>query len=313
MRLFIVCVVILIAFSASAVNKQQNQPQEQHSVNQSPPNSPVTVIVNQPSSPTQKEVSQAKTHTQYEWFWPPIWSNWGLVIVAVIAARAALKTLGAIDAQVVEMRKTGEQTDKLIKENIAHSMSMEHFVKEATRLASAMEAVVKEIAISAKASTESVATLKDRTARQMRAYLTVTIGGAVYQERAKNLKFEGKPNLINTGHTPAHKVVHRCKAAILPVPLPTDFAFPLPDQDAGTYVVGPQQTAVLNAIVDDFCDDAEVQDIKIAKGRGLYTWGIINYEDVFGEAHVTRFCQMLIWLPDEKIWGYYIPGRNDAT
>lgn len=105
----------------------------------------------------------------------------------------------------------------------AQSKSMEQSVSEAARLASAMEVVAKEMAVSSKAAVESVVALRERTAQQMRAYLTVNIGAAIYQERAKNWKFEGKPLLINTGHTPAKKVSFKASAAILKAPLPDDF------------------------------------------------------------------------------------------
>jgi hypothetical protein len=269
---------------------------------------PVTVVVNQPRAQPQKEAAQDNMQN-----WPPIWSNWALVLVAAVTAWFALRTLNAIRDQVIEMRKTGEQTEKLIQENMAQSTSLELSVKESARLASAMEIVAKEIAISAKAATHSVAALKERTAKQMRAYLTVIIGGGVYQERDKNYRFEGKPIVINTGHTPARNVRHRCKAQVLPIPLPSDFAFPLPEKEFGGTMMGPQQNNILGAIVDDFCDDAEVNDIKSANGKGLYVWGTITYEDIFGERQRTEFCQVIRWTPDNKIWGYFIPGHSDAT
>ena len=78
-------------------------------------------------------------------------------------------------------------------------------------------------------------------------------------------------------------------------------------------MLGAQQTATLTAIVDDFCDDREVEYIKVGQQRGLYVWGIVSYEDVFGETHRTRYCQALTWMPDGKVYGYHIPGHHDAT
>src|ERR1700756_3699451 len=72
---------------------------------------------------------QNSANEQSKW-WPPpppwdiYWPTWVLVIITELAVRAAIKTLGSINAQVDEMRKTGEQTDKLIAENIAQSKSM---------------------------------------------------------------------------------------------------------------------------------------------------------------------------------------------
>ncbi len=244
--------------------------------------------------------------------WDIYWPTLVLVVITGLAVRAAIKTLGSINAQVEEMRKTGEQTDKLIAENIAQSTAMQKSVAEAARLASAMEVVSKEIVVSSKAATESVIALKERTAKQMRAYLCVNIGGGDYQDRTKNFKFASRPILLNAGHTPAHKVSYKANAAILPVPLPEDFAFPLPDESIGAALLGAQQNATLGAIVDDFCDDKEVEDIKIGKGKVLYIWGIVNYEDVFGESHFTKFCQSTLFAPDGKVFGFFIPRHNEA-
>jgi len=116
----------------------------------------------------------------------------------------------------------------------------------------------------------------------MRAYLTVIIGGGLYQERNKNLKFEGRPILINTGQTPARKVGYRASAAILPVELPEDFSFPLPAKSAGASVIGPQQSNIMFAVVESFVPDQDVEVIKSGKdNRALYVWGVVTYEDFF--------------------------------
>ncbi len=210
------------------------------------------------------------------------------------------------------MEEVAAHIETSISTAAQQSESMKESVKEAARLASAMEVVSKEIAVSAKAATESVAALKERTAKQMRAYLCVNIGGGEYQDRAKNFKFASRPMLINAGHTPAHKVSYKAKAAILPVPLPEGFAFPLTDESIGAALLGAQQSATLGGIVDDFCDDKEVEDIKIGKGKALYIWGIVNYEDVFGDSHFTKFCQSTLFAPGDKVYGFFIPRHNEA-
>jgi hypothetical protein len=243
--------------------------------------------------------------------WPPFsdifWPSWALVIVTALAVRYAVKTLRAINAQVKEMQTTGQQTDKLIQEATRQS-------EEAAKLAHAMEATAKGIDASTKVGMDSVAIGTQRSAQQLRAYICVAVGGAFYQERAKNLKFIAQTLLINTGNTPAHKLGFRVKAAVLPVPLPEDFSFPLSSTTAGSMVVGPgpQQGITLTAMVDDFVPDQDVDAIKIADGRALYIWGIIEYEDVFKQQQTTRFCQLLHWIGD-RVMGTYIPRHNDAT
>jgi hypothetical protein len=199
-----------------------------------------------------------------------------LVIVAGLQARRLRETVEGMSVQ------SGD-----IKQSVA----------EAARSASAMETVAKHIEVSAKAATDSVAIGKERSAAQMRAYLTVLVGGAIYQERDKNLKFEGKPILANTGHTPAHKVSYSANAQILPVPLPTDFTFPVSSHRTGSGLLGPQQKFILNAVALDYVADDEVGNIKLGKGRALYVWGDVTYEDIFGERHFTNFCQRLLWTP----------------
>jgi hypothetical protein len=191
---------------------------------------------------------------------------------------------------------------------------MRDSIAEASRSAKAMEQVAKDIGVSAKAATESVAALN----KQMRAYLTVIIGLAVYQDREKGLKFEGKPTMMNTGLTPAKKVVYHAKADILPMILPEDFDFPLPKKATvtGGSVIGAHQSNIMSAIVDDFVPDQDVEAIKSGSGKSvLYCRGMVTYEDVFGESHETKFCQTLTWLRDEKqtIFGCYCPRHNDAT
>lgn len=185
--------------------------------------------------------------------------------------------------------------------------AMERSIAESARAATTMEQVAKHFA-------DNVETFRTRSAQQMRAYLSVLVSGAIYQERERNFKFEGKPAMLNTGHTPARKVGYKARADILPVPLPSDFAFPLPDKIInGAASLGPQQHFLMSAVVDRFCDDADVGAIKRADGRALYVWGVVIYEDAFGNKQTTKFCQILTWLPDNKIWGYFTDSHNDAT
>jgi hypothetical protein len=121
--------------------------------------------------------------------------------------------------------------------------------------------------------------------------------------------------LINTGHTPAHKVRYRAKAAIFPMPLPVGFVFPpLPIIDIGAAVLGPQQNATLSGMVDSFVPDQDVEDIKrTRKGHGLYVWGVVEYGDIFWKGHFSNFCQQLSWLPDDKVWGVLVAGHNESN
>jgi hypothetical protein len=173
----------------------------------------------------------------------------------------------------------------------------------------------KQTAIAAKATQESVIEGKDTAKRQLRAYLVVNIGGAVYQEREKNLKFEGKPLLVNTGQTPARKVRYKAQSAILPFPPSDNFVFQEVSEDIGFGILGAQQNATMGATVEEFCRDGEVEDIKKAVGHSLYVWGTVTYEDIFGITHYTKFGQQLYWVKngaDERVLGNFIPNHNDG-
>jgi len=161
--------------------------------------------------------------------------------------------------------------------------------------------------------------MKDTAKRQLRAYLTVTIGSAIYQERRSaedggDLKFESDPHLVNTGQTPARKIQFKARAEILPSPLPVGINLAEGmDEGVGYSMLGPRQNATMTAIVSGFCQDSEVEVIKRGTGaQALYVWGLITYEDVFGDAHHTRFCQRIFWDLKDNVRGHYVPGRNDA-
>jgi hypothetical protein len=77
---------------------------------------------------------------------------------------------------------------------------------------------------------------------------------------------------------------------------------------------------VMHIVMDDYCDQNDVKDIMDGtKGRALYYWGKVIYDDAFGDTHWTEFCHRIFFVPDPnnpgtfKVHGHYIPGRNKAT
>lgn len=182
------------------------------------------------------------------------------------------------------------------------SKDMERYIEEASRSANAMESI-SEVILNGNV---------DIT----RAYLVVSIGTAIYQERRlgqADLRFEARPFIVNNGNTPAKKVISRIVADILPLPLPRDFAFPLPEAPlAKGNFVGPRQQIYSAGTVDRYVPDNEVPAIKEAVGQALYVWGLITYEDIFGTEHFTRFGHVMQWYPDGAVHGFYIDGQNDG-
>jgi hypothetical protein len=164
-------------------------------------------------------------------------------------------------------------------------------------------------------STEaSVVASKDSSQRELRAYLGVGVGGAVYQEREKGTHFGPLPKLVNTGKTPAYNVTWVAKSAVLPKELSPGHVFSELGDGSGKTVVGINQQINLHAVSVGFVPDDEVQDIKYnERDKALYTWGIVHYDDAFGNKRYTRFCHRLMWLRDSvEIYGYFVPNRNES-
>lgn len=190
--------------------------------------------------------------------------------------------------------------------------------RTAERQATEMKESLKISGLAASAMDKVAENIAATASQQMRAYCTVVISSALYQEMGKGLRFEAKPRIVNTGHTPAHKVCYKARAAILPHKLPDDFTFPLPDIFIGGAVLGPQQVFDIGAVVEGpFVLDADVEDIKHgSSGNVLHIWGIITYTDVFGESRETKFCQNIMWIGEsekEIVYGYYNARHNEAT
>jgi hypothetical protein len=220
-----------------------------------------------------------------------------------------------------------QSTHTLSKAALEQAKDMKSSVAESARAATAMEKVAEAIAISAAAATKSVGTSEEIAAQQkllgrlqMRAYLSVVIGGATYQDD-KGLFFASRPVLVNNGHTPAYKISYWARADIVPWPLPPEFAFP-PSGQATSYaaVLAPGHNFTLNARVSQYVNDTDVENVKRGTGipaKRLCIWGQVTYEDVFGETHFTNFCHGTIWLKgadgNELIYGHYAERHNDSN
>jgi hypothetical protein len=193
---------------------------------------------------------------------------------------------------------------RTVQSGTEQSAAMDRHIGETTRSANAMETIAN--------------TIEDGNQMIMRAYVIVTIGTAIFQERRvgqSDLKFEGKATVQNTGNTPARKVRMYKQAAILPFPIPPDFTYPIPQDNAEdlTYAtVGAHQSYLVSSIVPDFVPDGEVAAIKEGTKKVLCMWGLIKYEDIFGKPHTTKFAQWLTWLPNQTVFGYYVPGQNES-
>jgi hypothetical protein len=221
---------------------------------------------------------------------------------------------GGLGISTVMLWLAGEKQIEFLRESSAsQGRDMQASIAESIRAATAMEGVAQGIDLSVKATQSNIEMLRERTAMQMRAYVAVVIGSAVYQERDRQLRFEAKPVMINTGHTPAHNVRFQACSAILPIPVPDDFVYE-PSDERGGAPLNPNQTFIMSAIVPGYVEDAEIEAIKRGTGKALVVWGIVTYRDVFGENHQTRFAHTITWLRDDSnILGYFNTHHNDTN
>lgn len=212
-----------------------------------------------------------------------------------------------------------------------HAGHMADSVTQAIRAASAMEDVassmntnvekLKETVEIAKANGVISGRIADQQEKigklQTRAYLTVAYAGLVPQNNATMYRYEPRMQLSSTGLTPAYKVRYRAASDVLPYPLPADFAFPLPTSEpaGGTGLLGPRNNFTLSAPAPRMYSDVEIAEVKNGSRRRIYIWGIVEYEDAFGEERFLKFAQSIMWPADgtNNTTGFNTTHHNDAN
>jgi hypothetical protein len=183
----------------------------------------------------------------------------------------------------VELAKDAKDTGD------AQADKMERSIEAATKAAEAMQS----IACSTEANSVQLIESLSLSRKAMRARISVIINRAAYQ--AENLNFDASPQVINRGATEARDVRWKMAAAILPLPLPDDFKYPLPADYSGGAAIGSQGDGIISAIVPYRVAPNEVEKIKSLNGSGLFVWGFVVYRDIFGKRHFTTFCHLMHW------------------
>jgi hypothetical protein len=61
----------------------------------------------------EEQESNAQSSHWYDWFWPPDWATWGLVLVGIWAGKIALETLDSLKGQI---KDSTDQANRLIEE-----------------------------------------------------------------------------------------------------------------------------------------------------------------------------------------------------
>jgi hypothetical protein len=150
--------------------------------------------------------------------------------------------------------------------------------------------------------------------KQMRAYLTVEIGGALYQD--EHLRFEAKPVLTNNGLTPARKVCFRVMADILDGGNAPATPPPIEDLLVNDMGLAPRQQVTLSRVVANRIPDNEVADVMAGTTRRLHAWGRVTYDDVFGGSWETKFYFSYYFPKRDKgygVSGNFSTSHNNAT
>ncbi len=269
MRSFTFIAVLLVALAQNpAPRKVIQSPLQQPSTAQKPiagdsrgtEQSPLVVKVLPPVG------AQTEANQEVEDRWRKAANDRNLVVLTGVLAFVGFLQLLVFGYQAYKLRQTVESAGE-------QAEAMERPIEEAARSATAMENIA--------------ATIQSGNQEVMRAYLTVTVGTALHQERREgqsDLKFEGRPQLLNTGNTPARKVRIRIAAEILPIPIPEGFAFPLPDMASGSKdagIVGAHQTYILAGTVKDFVPERRSRN------------------------HQGRECKSALRLGDDNLRGHF--------
>lgn len=243
---------------------------------------PATIL--QPSSPSKNTDTQnEEKNASRPWWKDP---NWVIVIFTGVLAAAAIFQVQVYKSQ-----------SRIMREGLA----------ETKRAADAAEKA-------AEATRASVEIMDKTAAKQLRAYLYAGLATAEVQDPIKQTTFSAKIALTNAGQTPAKKLRVKALADIFQNPLPAGHDFKTPYGIGDTYELGPKQVTYIPAVVPRVQIAGEITNIKNSNGKALYLWGTAEYEDVFGEPHVTNFGVMITWnLKDSAFTTTFLPGRNDST
>ncbi|MBD8878956.1 hypothetical protein IHE49_00515 [Rhodanobacter sp. 7MK24] len=200
-------------------------------------------------------------------------------------------------------------TQKLGDLALEQGEAMDRSITEATRATQATNSI-------ATVTRENAELMQSILHRQMRAYVSVDAGQAIYQD--ERLRFAGVPVITNTGYTPARNVSHHVMAAILDTDLREDFEFEkFGLRNVSDATLSPRQSFTINSPVRERFPDGEVEALMSGEARRLYVWGVVAYEDIFGGKWETNFCFNYTFFRngknDVRVASYIYRQHNNAT
>jgi len=250
----------------------------------------------------------------------------------MVALTAGLLFIGALQAFVfwIQAGRLKQTIDKMDQIAVGQTNDMAASIAQWSRVADALDDVAKAMALNAEQLQETIGVNHENLATskriadqqekigalQTRAYLAVAYITVVPQNNNTLYRFEPRMQLTSSGSTPAYKVSSRAVSAVLSHPLPDDFPFPIPDATPidGLGMLGPRNGFILSAPAPQMYSDLEIAEIKNGSRSRLYVWGIVDYEDAFGNPRYVKFSQSIVWMQDlVNTLAFNTRHHNDAN
>lgn len=288
-------VVVLLCLPALRSQQAPQAKSELHDAKDSNPR-PITTTADSRTadSTVQKSTLEPapRQRLQLPPWWDVTWSTWGLVVVGLGGTTAALWTLvtikrqtAAIEQQVAEMRKTGEQTERMIAENIKQSVA------------------AKDAAIATRDSAEAALLNAKGVINAERAWVFVAIkptsGADVF-----NVYIE------NFGRTPA-EIIGITSGNLFPSRVADLPDTPVYGEAAGLHrhIIVPNDAWLwieidLSKILQE-PGAPTLADVRSGAKKVLHH-GVVRYRDVLtGNDHETRFC--FFYVTQQRLFHLFGP------
>ncbi|HYB91917.1 MAG TPA: hypothetical protein VEC38_12830 [Candidatus Binataceae bacterium] len=266
----------------SVPNQQQSQTNKQVGSTPNPPPSTSTTVPATSTSTAGPKDERGTSHSAgwQAWFWPPNWSNWALVVVAIIAACIAVRTLKEIARQ--------------------------------SRTATINTRIAARAANAAKLSADAAKQSADTSSRELvianRAYLylsEVTIrfyeAENVFEEDTR-YKYEIVYPIFNGGQTPALYLGPFARTIVSGKPPQQTSEAALTLDRPQSAVIPPNTETPVRGIYSSFVSEEELDDLRAGK-RKLFFYGGLTYLDIFGLERHTWFTLSFAGTPAE-------PGKS---
>jgi len=147
---------------------------------------------------------------------------------------------------------------------------------------------------------------EDTEKRQLRAYVAPTMQSSWIKH---DTILSAEYTIENFGQTPAKNCkIRGGKIEILPFPLPKghEFQIPLTQFEQKSRIDPKGTTSLAKVVRNQVFTKSEIAEITAPDThRCAYVFGVLTYEDIFGDVHFTNFCSFLN--------PYSITPNKDAT